>query len=414
MSFWRRLFGGEAAEDEQAPAAALPKPAPPTESERALSVLRRATTSKEPNPAEVEEALRRLVGSESEREALALVQQLPNLTEDVRLLAARAANERGDPDWALQLLGRARSVGALLLQADLHTEAGQLGSALSLVERVLMRDYDTPGARERHRRLVAAVRSPPKESSIAAHAGATVMGGVEPAAAAAFRLEGEAGRGGAGTVYRAFDDSLGRPLAFKLYHRPELPQEREKLLREARFASRFAGPGVLRVFDAQPEAGWLALEWAAGGSLRGLLNARDEGWLLPLGAWLEPLLAALARFHDAGLVHADLKPGNVLFRAPAEPVLSDFGITAAVGERASGGSLGYLSAERLDGAPLERADDVYAVGRMIEDALEVFGAALPADRLLGWTGLAADCMAPVQARLADAHAVSRRLRALLR
>jgi serine/threonine-protein kinase len=69
-------------------------------------------------------------------------------------------------------------------------------------------------------------------------------------------------------------------------------------------------------------------------------------------------------------VHGDLKPANVVFRTPDEPVLTDFGLAQDVGSGLPGGSFGYVSPERLERESADPADDVYALGRLLEDALE--------------------------------------------
>ena len=96
----------------------------------------------------------------------------------------------------------------------------------------------------------------------------------------------------------------------------------------------------------------------------------DRSLLCPVERWFVPLARTVAEVHRAGLVHADLKPANVLFRAPGEPVISDFGIASAPGQPALGGSFGYLAPERLLGEPLTPADDVFALGRILQDALD--------------------------------------------
>src|SRR5262249_44783968 len=139
-----------------------------------------------------------------------------------------------------------------------------------------------------------------------------------------FRLLREVARGGAGVVYEAEDAVLGRRLAFKLYH--GRGADRAVLEREARSAAALAGPGIMRVFDAAPGEGWPALEWVARGSVRDVLRTGDLTPLAPVARWARPLARALARVHAEGLVHADMKPANVLLRQPHDPVLGDFGI----------------------------------------------------------------------------------------
>ena len=215
------------------------------------------------------------------------------------------------------------------------------------------------------------------------------------------RIVGEAGRGGAGTVYEAVDDVLGRRVALKVYHRPE--DEHDKLEREARLAVTLAGRGVVRVFDVDPVRGWIVMEWLPAGALKRWLVQKDADFLWPIERWLAPLALAVARVHERGFVHADLKPANVLFRHVDEPVISDFGLAHPVGQVVAGGSRGYLSPERLSGEPITPADDVYALGRILEDALNALG-----ERDLGsWRHGVALALASAEERPRDARALLR-------
>jgi serine/threonine-protein kinase len=243
-----------------------------------------------------------------------------------------------------------------------------------LIERVLARDIDAPGARERHERWRAQLgggRAPalPLDTP-------TVLRAEAPETS--LRIVGEAGRGGAGTVYEALDEVLGRRVALKVYHRPA--EARDKLVREARLAVQLSGRGVVRVFDADPGRGFIVMEWAPGGALKRWIARADVGMLWPVERWLIPLSHALERVHALGVVHGDVKPANVLFRAPDDPMLSDFGLARAAGQVVEGGSFGYLSPERLSGEPLTPADDIYALGRILEDALDALERCAEADR----------------------------------
>ena len=204
-----------------------------------------------------------------------------------------------------------------------------------------------------------------------------------------FVLLREVARGGAGVVYEAEDRELGRRVALKMYHRPD--RDRPQLLHEARVAVALAGSGLVRVFDVDPEQGWLAMEWAPLGALRARLSD-------PIEAWAPPLAKALSRVHAAGWVHLDVKPANVLFRAPAEPILSDFGTARRRGEASPPGSLGFVAPERLAGRASDPRDDVYGFGRILQEAFEAPGAAEPGP---AWRALAALCAGPDAGRPED-------------
>jgi len=348
--------------------------------------------------------LLRARGTRSERallDAVVEARQEGRAPAPLLIAAAQIFAQRGQPDRALALIDDLRDHAALLLAADLRAERGELAHALTLIERILVRDIDYAGARERHRRWRERLAGPRVETG--APEQPTLL--IADAPQTGLRIVAEAGRGGAATVYEAVDELLGRRVALKLYHRRV--SERAKLEREARIAVSLAGPGVVRVFDADPERGFIVMEWVAGGALKDRIRRADASLLLPLERWFLPLVAAVARVHASGIVHADLKPANVLFRAPEQPIVSDFGAAHRIGETSTGGSLGYMSPERLLERPLAFGDDVYALGRILEDALgsALDGTSLDAAGRRRWEGIARAALAPAGERPGNAAAL---------
>jgi serine/threonine-protein kinase len=328
------------------------------------------------------------------------------LPDPIALAIASALVDRGEPARALDAIAHATSSAALLVRADLVADAGDTSGALALVERVLLRDLDLPGARERHRRWREALGLAREAPRVDASAATVVTNEPE----APFRLLREIARGGAGAVYEAEDRELGRRVALKVYHHPE--RDRAQLTHEARVAAALAGPNVVRVLDADPDHGWLALEWAPRGALRDAIRACDVAALAPLERWAIPLAAALARAHAAGWIHHDVKPANVLLASPDVPLLSDFGIARRAGEPSPAGSFGYVAPERLAGRASDPRDDVYGFGRIIEDVLDVLddNAAVSTSVRARWRALAAACVGVDTARPPDARALLTRLR----
>lgn len=319
------------------------------------------------------EALAALSGTPHERAAIDAVLRAGReraLPDDVAVAIARLLSRRGDDDDALAALASASSVAALSLRAELLAGRGETARACAELERLLARDIRAPGIADRLSVLRASLGLAPPSSTGEHARDATLMTARAPGA---FRVVAEAGRGGAATVYEAEDERLGRRIALKVYHRPELV--RDQLEREASVAAALAGPGIVRVHDASFDEGWIALSWAPR-SLRELVASRDARWLLPHATWLAALVRALARVHEASFVHGDVKPGNVLFAAPGTPVLTDFGLARRPGEPAGGGTPGYMSPERLASGSSGTAapdDDVYGLGRILEDALSAVG-----------------------------------------
>jgi serine/threonine-protein kinase len=318
------------------------------------------------------------------------------IPEPIRVACADILAARGDEPGALRVLEGTSSTPGLVLAADLYAASGQLARAVGTIERVLARDLGAPGARERHQRWSQSLGYTRRE--VRRLDEATVVTAKAPKGP--FHLLREVARGGAGAVYEAEDKVLGRRVAFKVYH--GRGADRTQLEREARLTAQLGGPGVLRVFDADPEEGWLSLEWVPRGSLRDILRTGSTEQLAPVGRWARPLARAIARVHAAGLVHADVKPANVLLRQPHDPVLGDFGSARRAGAPGDGGSPGYVSPERLAGRGSHPRDDVYGYGRVLEDVLHRLDeSGGGGDEAAAFRALALRCIGPDEARPAD-------------
>ncbi|MDG9718333.1 serine/threonine-protein kinase [Streptomyces sp. DH24] len=204
-----------------------------------------------------------------------------------------------------------------------------------------------------------------------------------------YRVTAQLGRGGMGVVWRAEDEVLGREVAVKELRTytdadaPELADLRLRMQREARAAARVRHPGVVAVHDVTEVDGrpLIVMELVDGPSLDDVL--RDRGTLDPreaagIGA---KVMDALAAAHRAGVLHRDVKPGNILLDRSGRVVLTDFGIAtmedpgdgAATHLTRSGelvGSLDYLAPERAQGAQPGAASDVWALGATLYAAVE--------------------------------------------
>ncbi|MGW1033363.1 protein kinase domain-containing protein [Streptomyces antibioticus] len=202
-----------------------------------------------------------------------------------------------------------------------------------------------------------------------------------------YRLVESIGQGGMGRVWRASDEMLDRPVAVKEMRIDGLDPEdtrtrRERALREARATARIDHPQVVRVYDVV-DAGerlWIVMELVAGRSLERVLV--EDGRLGPretarigLG-----LVAALRQVHARGVLHRDIKPGNVLVEEPGESgdgrvVLTDFGIAAIQDAKALTmvgmlvGSPDYMAPERIAGRPQGPPSDNWSLGATLCAAL---------------------------------------------
>ncbi|HEU4543622.1 MAG TPA: Stk1 family PASTA domain-containing Ser/Thr kinase [Jiangellaceae bacterium] len=195
-----------------------------------------------------------------------------------------------------------------------------------------------------------------------------------------YRVETALARGGMATVYRAIDTRLDRVVALKVMH-PELAADNEFVLRfigEARSAARLSHPNVVGVFDQGEDDGtvFLAMEYVEGPTLRQVL--RDRGPLPPAPAleMIQPVLAALGAAHDAGIVHRDVKPENVLVGDNGRIKVADFGLARALSDAGGTatrglllGTVNYISPEQALGEPATPRSDVYSAGVMLYEML---------------------------------------------
>ncbi|GAB3230019.1 hypothetical protein GCM10027447_23980 [Glycomyces halotolerans] len=192
------------------------------------------------------------------------------------------------------------------------------------------------------------------------------------------------GKGGNGSVWRATDTVLRREVALKeVFLPPDLPPgERVQLIdrsrREAQIAAGLSHPSVIRVFDVVEHSGlpWIVMELLQARSLADILTA--DGPLPPrVAAKIGlALVGALQAAHEAGIIHRDVKPGNVLISVDGRCVLSDFG-AAQMNQMSGGttpgkvlGSAHYIAPERAIGQPAEPASDVFSLGVTLYAAVE--------------------------------------------
>ena len=189
-----------------------------------------------------------------------------------------------------------------------------------------------------------------------------------------YRLVECVGEGGMGEVWKAHDARLDRTVAIKMLRGAlDDATTRERFRREAHVLSRLSHPGVATVFDFDAENGYdvLVMEYVSGGTLERRLASGE----LPIDTVLElgaAIADALENAHRHGVLHRDLKPGNVMLTSDGQPKILDFGLAVLIaGGKATGrmtdsgaivGSLPYMSPEQLFGEADDVRTDVYALG----------------------------------------------------
>lgn len=195
-----------------------------------------------------------------------------------------------------------------------------------------------------------------------------------------YRLRHVIARGGMATVHRATDELLQRDVAVKVLHEhlADDPAFLDRFRREARAAAALSHPNVVAIFDCDETeaAAYMVMELVEGMSLREVLRTR--GRLTPgeALALLAPAAAGLAAAHDAGLVHRDVKPENVLLSRGGVVKVTDFGLARAAaasthtfGPGAMAGSPHYVAPEAVEGGTVDARADVYALGILLYECL---------------------------------------------
>ena len=208
---------------------------------------------------------------------------------------------------------------------------------------------------------------------------AATTGGRAVGPAGRYVLGALLGRGGMADVYRATDRTLGRDVAVKLMReRTTDTTERARFVAEAQILARLSHPNLVTILDAgiSDEHPFLVLELVVGSSLSTALKQSGRG--LPadrvrhIGA---QIAAALAHSHAAGIVHRDVKPGNILLGTGGRALLTDFGISRLLDGHAQHtrtghtiGTASYMAPEQVHGDDLTPAVDLYALGLVLLEA----------------------------------------------
>jgi eukaryotic-like serine/threonine-protein kinase len=208
-----------------------------------------------------------------------------------------------------------------------------------------------------------------------------------------YRLEALLGDGGMGTVYRAYDQTLGRQISIKFMHTHFARRQefRDRLEQEARTTAQLDHPSIVQIYDfGESEAGlFIAMEYVDGGSLREHLQRLQRlGKYLPMAQSLQiaaQIAEALHYAHRRGIIHRDVKPGNIILKRLNEPdktgeqpfraLLTDFGLVKlqeGSSMTQSGTTLGtpiYMSPEQCAGEKLDGRSDLYALGVVLYEMI---------------------------------------------
>jgi Tol biopolymer transport system component len=200
-----------------------------------------------------------------------------------------------------------------------------------------------------------------------------------------YRIESPLGEGGTGTVYRAVDTKLNRPVAVKFLSSDLADAAaRRRFQQEAQLASSLNHPHILTVYDAGEWEGrqCLVTEFVDGGTLRDWIGGRSRDWREVLEL-LTGVADGLAAAHEAGILHRDIKPANILVARNGYAKLADFGL-AKLSESGTAhvthtlhtrpgvvvGTIPYMSPEQAAGRPLDARSDIFSFGVVLHEALD--------------------------------------------
>ncbi|MCA8925003.1 MAG: serine/threonine protein kinase, partial [Planctomycetes bacterium] len=208
-----------------------------------------------------------------------------------------------------------------------------------------------------------------------------------------FRVVREIARGGWGIVLEAHDAVLGRTVALKILPPDRVARLGDRFVNEAQVAARLEHPAIVPVYDLGrgPDGAWLCMRLVQGEPLSEVLERLAKGQALTCASWpLERMVDAVLRVaeavayaHSQGVIHRDIKPGNVLTGRFGEVFLADFGLAKYLGERPEDavelsathagvvmGTPGFMPPEQFAGAPdLDAKVDVYALGALLYNVL---------------------------------------------
>jgi eukaryotic-like serine/threonine-protein kinase len=189
-----------------------------------------------------------------------------------------------------------------------------------------------------------------------------------------YEIQGELGEGGMGVVYKGFDRAIARNVAIKAINKAsvdaqELKYILERFRVEAQAVGRLAHPRIVQIYDygEDDETAYIVMELINGKTLRQHLAQEASYEIREIGEIIDQVLQGLGHAHSEGVIHRDIKPGNIMINSDGRIKISDFGIAridssnlTQVGEIL--GTPYYMAPEQFIGAAVDRPADLYSVG----------------------------------------------------
>jgi serine/threonine protein kinase len=186
-----------------------------------------------------------------------------------------------------------------------------------------------------------------------------------------YEVIGRLGRGGMGMVFRGLDPKIGRQVAIKLLHVDD-ENQRERFLQEAQSAGRLKHPNIVTIYDFGEHEGkpYIVMEFVEGVTLAEEIHSRPDWPLAEKLDLIESLADGLEYAHLRGIVHRDVKPANLMLDPDGVLKILDFGIARVSNSGLTQvgtlmGTPNYMSPEQIEGRPVDRRSDIFAVGVVI-------------------------------------------------
>ena len=194
-----------------------------------------------------------------------------------------------------------------------------------------------------------------------------------------YQVEARIGAGGMAEVYRGFDQVLNRTVAIKVLL-PQMARDTsfvERFRREAQAAARLNQPNIVGVYDTGADDGtqYIVMEFIEGRTLAEFMETGRRPTPVQAAEIAQKIAAAIAAAHAQGVIHRDIKPGNVMITRDGVIKVMDFGIARVLGPETAPqtsavlGTASYLSPEQAQGGPVDARTDIYSLGAVLYELL---------------------------------------------